>query len=451
MKGILLIVYFLIITVLNSGGQIINTFAGSSGTGSFGDGGAATIARLLTPSGVAVDRAGNVYIADQNNKVIRKVDITGIITTFAGNTIAGYSGDGGMATDAQLYYPTGVTVDQMGNVFIADEFNNVIRKVTPDGIISTCAGNNTIGYSGDGGPATSAQFWHPADVGVDSIGNIYIAEEDNSVIRKVNTSGIISTIAGIGGVPGYSGDGGPGTNAKLNFPQGIAVDKSGNVYVADFYNSRIRRIDAATGKISTIAGNGGGGFSGDGGIATNAQLYDAAAVAIDKQGNIYISDYYNSRIRKVYANGLINTIVGSDTAGFSGDGGAATMAQINYPEGVAVNDSGVVYIADYNNARVRIVTNIPDTLLPLSVHSISLPIEAEVLPNPNKGVFHLNISDIGMVNTYEVFNDNGEMVGEGFIYSKSQEIRLKNKARGEYFITLMNRRNSTTVKFLVVE
>ena len=451
MKGYLLIGYILIIAVLNSGGQVINTFAGSSGTGSFGDGGAATLARLLTPSGVAVDGTGNVYIADQNNKVIRKVDIAGIITTFAGNTIAGYSGDGGMATDAQLYYPTGVTVDQMGNVFIADEFNNVIRKVTPDGRISTCAGNNTIGYSGDGGPATSAQFWHPADVGVDSIGNIYIAEEDNSVIRKVNTSGIISTIAGIGGVPGYSGDGGPGTNAKLNFPQGIAVDKAGNVYVADFYNSRIRRIDAATGKISTIAGNGGGGFSGDGGFATNAQLYDAAAVAIDKQGNVYISDYYNSRIRKVYANGLINTIAGSDTAGFSGDGGAATMAQINYPEGVAVNDSGVVYIADYNNARVRIVTNIPDSLLPLSVHSISLPIEAEVLPNPNTGVFQLNITGTCIANRYEIYNSIGELVGDGFVNSKCQEISLLNKTSGIYFLRLINGENCSIVRFLVTD
>ncbi len=451
MKGFLLIVYILIVLVFNSGGQVINTFAGSFATGYGGDGAAATLARLSTPSGVAVDTAGNVYIADQNSKVIRKVDVTGIITTLAGNTIAGYSGDGGMATDAQLYYPTGVTVDLLGNIFIADEFNNVIRKVTPDGRISTYAGNNTIGFSGDGGPATNAQFWHPADVGVDSVGNLYIADQDNSAIRKVNTSGIISTIAGIGGVSGFSGDGGIATNAKLNFPQGIAVDKAGNAYVADFYNSRIRRIDAVTGKISTIAGNGGSGFSGDGGEATNAQLFDASAVAIDKHGNVYISDYYNSRVRKVYRNGLINTIAGCDTAGFAGDGGAATLAQINYPEGVAVSDSGILYIADYNNSRVRVVTNIPDTLLPLSLPFMAIPVVADVIPNPNIGIFKLNMVGPAQADRYEIFNDRGEKVGDGKIYAQSQVIEIVKLVAGEYTIRLWQGSSNSMIKFIVVD
>ena len=217
---------------------------------------------------------------------------TGIITTIAGNGIAGYSGDGGLATNAELNNPYGVAVDSNGNIYIADTNNNRIRKVnSTTGIITTIAGNGTAGYSGDGGLATNAELYYPYGVAVDSNGNIYIADTYNNRIRKVNsTTGIITTIAG-NGTAGYSGDGGPATNAQLNYPYGVAVDSSGNIYIADTDNNRIRKVNSTTGIITTIAGNGNPGYSGDGGPATNAELYDPSGVAVDSNGNIYIADY----------------------------------------------------------------------------------------------------------------------------------------------------------------
>ena len=217
---------------------------------------------------MAVDASGNLYIADTGNNRIRKVSATGIITTVAGNGSAGYSGDGGPATSAQLDGPEGVAVDGSGNLYIADTCNNRIRKVSATGIITTVAGNGSAGYSGDGGPATSAQLSLPAGVAVDGSGNLYIADSGNNRIRKVSATGIITTVAG-NGSPGYSGDGGPATSAQLNQPAGVAVDASGNLYIADSSNNRIRKV-SATGIITTVAGNGFDGYSGDGGPATSA-------------------------------------------------------------------------------------------------------------------------------------------------------------------------------------
>ena len=334
----------------------ISTVAGNGTAGYSGDDGLATAANLSVPEAVAVDSAGNIYIADTFNCVIRRVAAsTGYISTVAGNGTRGYSGDGGPATIAELYMPTGVAVDVAGNIYFAD--NQRIRKVTAStGIITTVAGSGVQGYSGDGGPATSAELNWPWAVAVDAVGNIYFTDTDNQRIRKVAVStGIITTVAGTG-TPGYSGDGEPATSAELNSPFGIAVDAAGNIYFADYFNNRVRKVTVSTGDISTVAGNGTQGFSGDGATATSAEIYYPTSVALDTVGNIYIADDVNDRIRKVTAStGIIQTVAGTGSTGYSGDGGPATGGELFWPYGVAVDTSGNIYIADKDNNRIRAV------------------------------------------------------------------------------------------------
>lgn len=368
---------------------IIKTYAGDGLGGFSGDGGPATVAKLTTPSGVALDKTGNLYIADQNGNRIRKVSTLGIISTVAGNGgIGGFTGDSVAATATSLFYPEGVAVDKYGNVYIADEFNDRVRKVDTNGYIFTIAGDGFVGFTGDGGPATNAQLWHPQDVAVDSMANIYIVDQDNSAIRKVSLTGIITTLAG-NGTAGYLGDGGPSTNALLNFPAGIAVDPAGRVFIADLYNNRVRKIDL-DGMITTIAGIGTAGFAGDGGAATAAELFYPSALAVDTAGNVFVSDATNNRIRKISATGIITTVVGNGTGGTAGDGGPATAAEISNPQGVAVNQAGNIFIADYSNSKVRKVGPGPITLniTNLSDHDIT------VFPNPVEGCFRVNMGTL---------------------------------------------------------
>ena len=330
----------------------IHTIAGRSDNG---DNGPASESVLGNPQGVAVDSSGNLYIADSQNHRIRKVDSSGIITTVAGTGDGGYGGDGGLATSAMLNNPSEVAVDGSGNLYISDTRNLRIRKVDSMGTITTIAGTGTSGYSGDGGLATSAMLNNPSGVAVDSSGNLYIADFQNLRIRKVNTSGTITTVAGIGR-SGYSGDGGLATSAMLNNPSGVAVDGSGNLYIADSGNLRIRKVDTM-GTITTVAGTGVRGYSGDGGLGTSAMLNDPSVVAVDGSGDLYIADRLNHRIRKVDNSGNIATVAGIGRSGHSGDGGPATAARLDYPSGVAVDGSGDLYIADRFNHRIRKVDN----------------------------------------------------------------------------------------------
>ena len=322
----------------------ITTVAGK-GQGFSGDGGPATSASLFHPYGVAVDSAGNVYIADTYNYRIRKVS-GGTITTVAGNGGFRFSGDGGPATSASFNLPQGMAVDSAGNLYIADTYNNRIRKVSGKTITTIAGGGNALG---DGGPATSASLFNPNGVAVDSAGNLYIADSGNSRIRKVS-GGTIITVAGGGNA---LGDGGPATNASLFNPQGVAIDSAGVLYVADTSANRIRKISGGT--ITTVAGNGYTGFSGDGGPATSASLYRPYGVSVDAAGNLYIADFYNYRIRKV-SGGTITTVAGNGTFGFSGDGGPATSASLKPPAGVTVDSAGNLYVADFDNYRIRKVS-----------------------------------------------------------------------------------------------
>jgi sugar lactone lactonase YvrE len=279
------------------------------------------------------------------------VDTNGIITTVAGNGSANYAGDGGPATNAGVSGPYGVALDGVGNLYIADTGNNRIRRVDTNGTISTVAGNGSRTYAGDGGAATNASLYSPYGVALDTTGNMYIADSSNNRIRMVGTNGIVSTVAGKAG-RGYSGDGGTATNASLNYPYGVALDSLGNLYIADNGNNRIR-IVCTNGIIATVAGKTGGGYSGDGGAATNASLYTPAGVAVDALGNLYIADSSNNRIRRVDANGIITTVAGNGSRTYAGDGGAATNASLSSPESVAVDAWGDLYIADTFNDRIR--------------------------------------------------------------------------------------------------
>jgi len=332
---------------------IINFIAGDGSIGYSGDGALANVAGLDEPFAIALDSSGNVYFTEPEDGRIREITIsTGKINTVAGNGVFGFSGDGSAATGAMLHLPTGLAIDSSGNLYIADSLNNRVRKVTGT-TISTIAGSGVLSYSGDGGPATAAQLNTPEAVAVDASGNVYIADTVNNVVREISTKGAISTIAGTG-TAGFAGDGGAATSALLSSPQGVAVDASGNVYVSDTANARVRKISGGT--ITTVAGSATVGYAGDGAAATNAQLNTPVGLAVDKSGNLYIADVDDSVVRKVSTSGIITTVAGNGSQGYSGDTGPATGAMLNGPEGVAVDASGNLYISDTLNGVIREVT-----------------------------------------------------------------------------------------------
>ena len=342
-----------------------------------GDGGQALTAFLFGPSDIIFDSSGLLYISDTVNNRIRQVNLsTGIINLFAGDGTLGYAGDGTSVAlvgggTVELSGPTGIAFDGSGNLYIADYFNYVIREVNTKGIISTVAGDNSLGagFAGDLGPALSAQFSRPAGVAVDSAGNMYIADPDNNVVRVVCANqtpiacqgvaaGDINTFAGnFATGANYTGDGGPPTKALLNNPVAVLLDAGGNLYISDSGNSVIRKVTPGPNSIiTTVAGNGNFGYSGDGAAATSAELSDPKGIALDSAGNLYIADHDNSVIRMVEpTKGFIYTIAGNHTFGYNGDGGPATSAQLNFPSGVAAY-GGQIYIADNQNNVIRLLT-----------------------------------------------------------------------------------------------
>ncbi len=340
--------------------QIITTVAGNGLYTYSGDGGVAINAAIGRPKDVDFDASGNMYITDEHYGVIRKVDgVTGIITTIAGNGIKGYSGDNGLAINAELNYPAASAIDPAGNIYISDAINYRIRKVdAKTRIITTIAGTGVWGFSGDSGLAINAQLSVPGGIVLNAAGTIlYIADGTNSRIRKVDlTTGIISTIAGTK-TYGYNGDGIPAVTANLYFPNAITLDSSGNIFFTDNGNYRIRRIDASTGIISTICGSGIKGYSGDEGLATNATIDQSDGICLNKNGDIFFSQSVNNVIREIRSKDNIVTTVAGDGYGYYwGDGGYATNAEIAFPEGITMDNRGNYFIADFDNSRVRKVT-----------------------------------------------------------------------------------------------
>jgi sugar lactone lactonase YvrE len=320
----------------------ITTVAGG-GCCSSGDGGPASAAELEEPSGLAVDGSGNLYISD--SFWVRRVNPAGVISTVAGNGSSGYTGDGGPATSAGLDYPQGITSDAAGNLFIADTFHNVVRKVATNGIITTVAGTGNAGFYGDGQPATAAELNQPMGVAVDASSNLYIDDFVNCRVRRVQPDGTIFTFAGNGGCE-FSGDGGPATSASLS-GEGLALDPSGNLYIADFLHNRIRKV--SSGIMATVAGGG----SGDAAAAPFSTLLAASGIARDASGNIYVADAVNNRVHAISPAGAISTIAGNGVAGYSGDYFEAISAELDYPTALAVDTHGALYIADYFNGAIR--------------------------------------------------------------------------------------------------
>ena len=325
----------------------ISTIAGIGQVqGYFGDAGPATSAQLDFPLRVAVDSKGNFYIADYYTYVIRDVS-GGTINTIVGiptGPTFGFQGDGDSALQAHISDVHGLAISSSGNLYIADTFNGRVRVVNPAGVINTLAGNGTYGYTGDGGAATSAELSQPSGVAVDSSGNVYIADYGNYTVRKVDTSGKISTIAGTG-TPGYSGDGGPANKAVLSLPYAIAIDPSGNIYISDLGNTNIREI-TTDGNIHTVVSN----------ISTDS-------IAVDGAGSIYFTNSITNTVGKILSNGTQFAIAGiPGSPGFSGDGGPGTSAQLNQPHGVALDSSGNVYVADSQNQVIRLLSPVPSSI-----------------------------------------------------------------------------------------
>ncbi len=393
---------------------IITTVAGNGVDDSTGDGGPALNASLK-PNGLTVDTQGNIYIADVGRSIIRKVDRAGIITTVAGfigeKTV--FSGDGGLATKASIYIANnhnGLAVDKAGNLYIADDGHHRVRKVDPQGIITTVAGNGTQGFSGDGVLATESSLFRPNAVALDSAGNLYISDSYNFRIRKVDKAGIITTFAGNGSI-GATGDGGQATAAALFSPMDVTVDSAGNVYIADQNSKSVRKVDTK-GIITTVAGNGDFGYSGDGGLAIDAVFANPLGVAVDKAGNIYIADENNNRLRKVDKAGIVTTIAGGPQPTL-GDGGPSTSAKVT-PAGVAVDSAGNVYVADEGHFRIRKIS-IAQGAAP-SVNALGVVNNASFSPGSNPiapgaiaAVFGSNMNDGSSV-LFSDFGSDGKLV-----------------------------------------
>ena len=381
---------------------------------------------LYYPGGVLVDPSNNVFISDTGDCYVRElVNASGDVNLFAGNGTCGYGGDGGAATSASVYQPAGVARDANGNIFFADQYNQIIREVDAAGNISTFAGTPQVcSYSGDGVPATSAMLCYPHDVSLDIYGNMFIADSNNLLIREVvcatsgtltctppigETAGYIYTVAG-NGTAGYSGDGGPATSAQLYYPESASADSSGNLYIADTDNCRIRKVNATTGTISTIAGNGDCGFSGDG-IAIDNSVSYPYGLRVDANGNVFFTDTDNSRVRWVDGGGTMTTFAGT-SSGFSGDGGPATAAELYFPEALSEDASGDFFIADSYNYRIREINAF--AAVGRSTGSVSFPLQSVGTTSDGvditlSGIGAASISNITTSANFSEFDDCGNL------------------------------------------
>ncbi len=415
----------------------ITTIAGKAGVpaSDSGDFGPATNCRFYGPCAIRLDKMGNIYIADGYNNRIRKIDYpTGIITTIAGidspGFHGGYNGDNILATNAKLSLPQFLVIDSIGNIYFTDSGNDRVRKITiATGIITTIAGTDNIGFTGDGGPATDAKLNGPIGICFDNKNNIYIADYYNIVIRKIDSLGIISTYAGNGNLS-YTGDGGPAIQASFKGPLGILADDNGNIYIMDQYNHAVRKIDAITNIISTIAGNGTAGYSGDGGPAIYAQMNQPSGGVIDKDNNIYIAEFGNGVVRRIDAvTGIITTVAGNGTWGWAGDGGPATAAELSCTD-LAIDNNGCMIIADYGTNTIRKVYN---TKLGLASPQ---PYPKERVPYPNPATDELHIDNCANSDLI-IYNLLGREMLAAKLKSDKETVGIKQLTPGTYLLKII--------------
>ena len=443
MKKYILLVFLLV--PLFSQGQLISTVAG--GGSIFPPNGSSATSCVIGACGnLCFDKFGNLYIESSYN-YIYKMNTSGSLCVFAGTGTAGYGGDNGPATNALIHYAAGIVSDSKGNIFIADQNNQRIRKIDLSGTITTFAGTGVLGYSGDNEPATNAQLYYPSYLAIDSFGNIYLDERGKYTIRKIDTLGIITTICGTPGISGYSGDNGPASSALLSTTNGMHVDYYNNLYFCD--NGYIKKIELSTGILSMIGGNGGYGFGGDNGPATDATFAAPLDVIVDKHKIIYISDWHNNRIRQVDTLGIITTIIGNGIGAYNGDNIPASSAEIWLPYGMCLDSCGNLYITDGGNVRVRKVTF--DT----SCHfygSLSAPIVSnevvgtiEVVPNPSFGEITIT-SNGSTIKEFYLTNMTGKLLLRSAVTDETIHADISALPSGLYFLHVKRKDGDEVVK-----
>lgn len=422
---------------------MISTFAGGGVSSS--DGIPATASSIDDPHGGVFDKYGNCYFVQSQSHKISRVSVTGIITTIAGTGSLGYNGDGIPASSAKLNYPNAVAVDTSGNVYITDAANHRIRKVTiATGLISTIAGTGSSGFAGEGIPATSAIIQSPWGICFDKNNNLYFSDGLNYRIRKISSSGIISTVTG-NGTSGYSGDGLAATVAQCGLVMGLRTDTSGNLVFADFGNSRVRKINPL-GIITTIAGNGTYTYSGDGMPATSASLDPLDIEIENNNGNVFIIDHANNRIRKIDLSGIIHTVAGTGIAGFNGDGILATAAQISNPGGLAMDGCGNIYFGDINNARFRKITFNP-CIPALDEKEFFKNDKVSIYPNPANDI--IIIEQINTNALYQISNILGSVVQNGHLKAGNAILSIKHFPPGIYMLLLTDGEGKRTVHKII--
>jgi sugar lactone lactonase YvrE len=422
----------------------VSTFAGSAST--FGStNGQGTTASFDEPGGVATDVSGNVYVADSYNNLIRKITPGGLVSTLAGGGGFGFNYSGntnGQGIAASFTNPTGVAVDANGNVYVADSGNNLIRKITSGGLVSTLAGSGTAGSID--GQGTAANFWSPQGVAVDASGNVYVGDLTNNLIRKITPGGLVSTLAGGGGSGfHYAGNSnGQGTAASFNFPFGVAVDANGNVYVADSGNNQIRKITPG-GMVSTLAGSGNQGSADGQGTAAN--FSQPTGVSVDSSGNLYVADQVNNEIRKITPGGLVSTMAGSLTSGSVN--GKGSSARFYFSEGVAVDASGNIYVADFWNNEIRKITigsTNTATVNDINASSIS------VFPNPVKDLLNINVSE-AVNGTLSVSDIQGSLVLSQPVNGKQIQLSTASLQNGIYVLNVVSDNASYVTRVVIAK
>ncbi len=435
-SGLIILIFTCACINLQAQVDFITTIAGNDTVGYCCDGGPATRAEFNHPDQLCLDKLGILYIADAGNNRVRKIVLsTGIITTVVGSDSAGFSGDNGPAINAKIRLPDAVCIDTVGNLYIADAGNHRIRKIIMStGIITTFAGVGTAGNSGDGGLATNAEISVPAGLTIDKFGNLYFGDIESHSVRKISTANIISTIAG-NGTLGYSGDNGLATDAQLNTPGDIGIDSSGNVIISDGHAHVIRKVDAITGIIKTIAGNGIASYTGDGGLAIHAEVSYPYGIFITPLNDILIVEGGNGIVRKIDGvTGIISTLVGCGTLGFSGDNGPATDAKLQ-PDDVFLDSFGTMYIADFSNARIRKVYN-PK----LAVQTLSYADDILVYPNPMHDELTIEGAEGGI---FEIFNLLGQVVYHQYITTNNQLINIASLPESIYVVMVIDKKGNT--------